>query len=650
MYWTSWGKSSRRETKIQRANLDGSRVEDLITTGGLGAPWGLALDVAGGKMYWTDYGTNKVHRANLNGSRVEALVTTGLNRPRGLELDLVGGKMYWASRSTIQRANLDGTQVEELLRRPNYIGSLVLVLPEGKMYWTEDVTILRANLDGSQIEELLATRLGFAQGLALDLADMPEIKVNRPPVLDGIRKQSIAEGELLRIDLVARDPEGSEVSYEAQSNDSGVATVSVSGRQLTISPVELGVATIAVMASDASGATTTQTFTVKVTAPIPESRGKMYWTDSETDKIQCANLDGSQVEDLVTTGLHSPSGLALDVAKGKMYWTDYGTDKIQRANLDGSQIEELVTTGLHSPSGLALDVAKDKMYWIDGGTDKIQRANLDGSQIEELVTTELGGLLSLSTLALDLAGGKMYWTDWARLRIQRANLDGSQIEELLPDINPEGLALDLAGGKMYWTDWITLRIQRANLDGSHVEDVIVSGLGYLTIGLALDPAGGKMYWTDWGTNKIQRANLDGTRVEDLVTGLSGPVGLALDIGVPDAPDLVVEPPAANPPNPAPSQSFTLSVAIHNRGNAPAPPTTVRYYLSIDSTITTDDTEVDAGTVSKLAAPSTIFKLIRLIAPSSPGTYYYGACVQPVSGESNIQNNCSSASEVVVAPQ
>ena len=160
-------------------------------------------------------------------------------------------------------------------------------------------------------------------------------------------------------------------------------------------------------------------------------------------------------------------------------------------------------------------------------------------------------------------------------------------------------------------------------------------------------AEGKMYWTDAGTNKIQRANLDGTRIEDLVIGLSDPVGLALDI---ITPDLVATSPSVDPPNPASSQSFTLSVAIHNRGNAPAPPTTVRYYLSTDSTITTDDTEVGTGTVSELAAPSTTFKLIRLTAPSSPGTYYYGACVQPVSGESDIQNNCSSASEVVVVPR
>ena len=655
MYWTDW---SWPERKIQRANLDGSQIEDLVTTG-LFQIDGLALDVAGGKMYWTDYGTNKIQRANLDGSRVETLVATGLDGPWGLALDLAEGKMYWADWFTdkIRRANLNGTQVEELLWRPNNTGSLVLVLSEGKMYWTEDASsdessgrILRANLNGTQVEELVTTGLRSPRGLVLDLADMPEIKVNRPPVLDGIGKQSVAEGELLRIDLVARDPEGSEVSYEAQSNDPSVATVSVSGHQLTISPVALGVATVTVTASDASSKTATQTFTLKVTVPVPESQGKMYWTDWETAKIQRANLDGSQVEDLVTTGLEEPSGLALDVDEKKLYWVDAGTLKLQRANLDGSQIEDLVTTGLFVPRNLALDVDGGKMYWTDEdwSEGRIQRANLDGSQVEDILTE----VKSPAGLALDLATGKMYWTDTGRSSIGRTNLDGSRSQNLVTrSLNsPRALALDLAEGKMYWTDSGTLRMQRANLDGSQVEDVIVSGLGFTTIGLAIDPVRGKIYWTDWGTKEIRRANLDGSRIEDLVTGLGDPVGLALDIVVPGTPDLVVEAPWANPPNPAPSQSFTLSIAIHNRGKAPALPTTVRYYLSTDSTTTTDDTEVGTGTVSELPVSSTTFKLIRLTAPSNPGTYYYGACVQPVSGESDIQNNCSSASEVVVVAQ
>ena len=45
---------------------------------------------------------------------------------------------------------------------------------------------------------------------------------------------------------------------------------------------------------------------------------------------------------------------------GKMYWVDWGTDKIQRANLDGSQVEDLVTSGWGSPTGLALDLGDSR--------------------------------------------------------------------------------------------------------------------------------------------------------------------------------------------------------------------------------------------------------------------------------------------------
>ena len=255
-----------------------------------------------------------------------------------------------------------------------------------------------------------------------------------------------------------------------------------------------------------------------------DSTPKMYWPDSVTDKIQRANLDGSNVEDLVTEGLSDPDGIALDVAGGKIYWTDTETDKIQRANLDGSNVEDLVTEVKRPPS-IALDINGGKMYWTDVDTDKIQRANLDGSNVEDLVTTGLG---NPDGIALDLSDGKMYWTDWEANKIQRANLDGSNIEDLVTEGlgDPNVIALDISGGKMYWTDWIMNKIQRANLDGSNVED-LVTGLGDPR-GIVLDVVEGKIYWTDVGTSKIQRANLDGSNIEDLVsTGLRSPRCIAL---------------------------------------------------------------------------------------------------------------------------
>ena len=135
---------------------------------------------------------------------------------------------------------------------------------------------------------------------------------------------------------------------------------------------------------------------------------KMYWANEAAGTIHRSNLDGSGIEDLVTSGLSEPFGIALDVAAGKMYWTDWEADSIHRSNLDGSGIEDLVTSGLSTPLGLALDVAAGKMYWADRETQKIQRSNLDGSGIEDLVTS---GLSDPFSVALDVAAGKMYWVD-----------------------------------------------------------------------------------------------------------------------------------------------------------------------------------------------------------------------------------------------
>ena len=262
------------------------------------------------------------------------------------------------------------------------------------------------------------------------------------------------------------------------------------------------------------------------------STPKMYWTDVGTHKIQRANLDGSNIEDLVTTGLIYPQGIALDLTGRKMYWTDGGTDKIQRANLNGSNITDLIFTGLTSsptgPEGIALDVAGGKIYWTDFSTGKIQRANLDGSNIEDLITT---GLRYPQSIALDLTEGKMYWAHDSPDKIQRANLDGSNIEDLITTglSGPQGIALDLSSGKIYWADEHTHKIQRANLDGSNIEDLITSDTGLREPrSITLDLTGGKIYWADRSTRKIQRANLDGSNIEDLVTaGLRHPDAIAL---------------------------------------------------------------------------------------------------------------------------
>ena len=115
------------------------------------------------------------------------------------------------------------------------------------------------------------------------------------------------------------------------------------------------------------------------------------------------------------------------------------------------------------------------------------------------------------------------------------------------------------------------------------------------------------------------------------------------------PDLEVQSPSVNNNSLDTGASFTLSATVRNDGDGAAAATTLRYYRSTDAAITSSDTSVGTDAVGGLSAGATSPESISLMAPSSAGTYYYGACVDTVTGESDTTNNCSSAVSVTVSP-
>ena len=115
-----------------------------------------------------------------------------------------------------------------------------------------------------------------------------------------------------------------------------------------------------------------------------------------------------------------------------------------------------------------------------------------------------------------------------------------------------------------------------------------------------------------------------------------------------APDLEVGTPSVNYATLYTGNQFTLSVTVTNAGDGQSASTTLRYYRSTDATITTSDTEVGTDSVDVLAAAGTSEQSIGLTAPSTVGTYYYGACVNSVSGESDTSDNCSASVTITVS--
>ena len=97
------------------------------------------------------------------------------------------------------------------------------------------------------------------------------------------------------------------------------------------------------------------------------------------------------------------------------------------------------------------------------------------------------------------------------------------------------------------------------------------------------------------------------------------------------------------------QSFWLRATVRNQGGGEPEPTVLFYYSSTDATITSDDTQISADVI-RLETSDLVTKSLSLTAPEEAGSYYYGACVQSVSGEHNTDNNCSDAVRVTVSSE
>jgi sugar lactone lactonase YvrE len=176
---------------------------------------------------------------------------------------------------------------------------------------------------------------------------------------------------------------------------------------------------------------------------------KLYWGDREGMRVMRCDLDGSNVETLVQTGLGEEDrrdetrwcvGVAVDHAGGHLYWTqkgpsDAGLGRILRAGIDLPAGEsapyrsdiEVVFKDLPEPIDLEIDHTTRILYWTDRGDpplgNTVNRTPLDdiGGTEPEIVATHL---MEGIGIALDPAHDRMFFTDLAGT-IYMAALDGS---------------------------------------------------------------------------------------------------------------------------------------------------------------------------------------------------------------------------------
>jgi len=204
VYWTNMGNPSANDGSIERADLDGGNITTIVPEGGTFTPKQLQLDKKNGKLYWSDREGMRVMRSNLDGSKIETLIQAGhgeadrrdgRNWCIGIALDVEGGKLYWSQKGNdnagegrIFHANLEIPEGQGPANRED-IELLFDSLPEPidldldlvnrMMYWTDrgdpprGNTVNRAHMDvafpNRKEPQIVFTHLMEGIGLALDL-------------------------------------------------------------------------------------------------------------------------------------------------------------------------------------------------------------------------------------------------------------------------------------------------------------------------------------------------------------------------------------------------------------------------------------------------------------------------------------------------
>ena len=262
--------------------------------------------------------------------------------PKALVSESLRPPIYWIDTEIGTLHRLVGAGVENLAPKVKNVTGLAVDVAGDKLYWTEKTgnrtgRIRRANLDGTNVQ-LVKDLTSVPLDIALDT-------VNRKIYLMN------SWGKVQRLNF----------------NGSNFQPNLITGLQ---TPNHLA---------------------------LDGTRGKIYWTEQTSDrtgKIRRANLDGTNVE-LVKNLTSVPRGIAADNVNGKIYLANpYG--KVQRLNLNGSNFQPNLITGLESPEGIAVDAVSRKLYWTEKGS--ISRANLNGKNIENIVT----GLNSPANIALSI--------------------------------------------------------------------------------------------------------------------------------------------------------------------------------------------------------------------------------------------------------
>ena len=431
------------------------------------------------------------------------------------------------------RLTYTASSSDESIATVSVDGSMVTVTPVGA--GTATITVIARDPRGARARQKFDVTVERA---GTGGTPVPPVTPEGPVAEGAIGAQSTTEGgATVTIDVAANfsDPNGDELTYTASSSDESVATVSVDGSMVTVTPVGAGTTTIEVIARDPGGEVAIQRFTVTAQrvnlAPVPEGsiNAQRSTEGGAAVAINVAgNFSDANGDELTYTARSSDASVATVSVDGSMVTVTpvgAGTATItvtardpggeaaiqeftvtaEEANLapvpEGSINAQLLIEG---GDGVTIDVASyfsdangDELIYTARSSDaSVATVSVDGSMVT--VTPVGAGSATITVTARD-PGGKAAIQRFT-VTAEGTNLapvpEGSINAQRLTE-GGDGVTIDVSGNfsdadgdeLTYTAESSDASVATVSVDGSMVT-VTPVGAGTATITVtAQDPAG-----------------------------------------------------------------------------------------------------------------------------------------------------------------
>lgn len=122
------------------------------------------------------------------------------------------------------------------------------------------------------------------------------------------------------------------------------------------------------------------------------NQSKIFFADVNIDVIKVVDMtDMKNSKPIITTGLMTPNGLAVDWIANNLFWSDTGSKVIEVSRLDGSCRKVLISENLSDPRSMIVFPKRGYLFWSDWGQPpRIERSYMDGSDRKTIVDSNLG--------------------------------------------------------------------------------------------------------------------------------------------------------------------------------------------------------------------------------------------------------------------